>query len=124
MIYIGENFYFLFFFFSGFNGFVFGFISKFLLEVMMMLYRFLLNWLIIWYLKNMDRCYSNFLFNVIIKVKKIIGLKVFNRFFSNYIIWNVLIILKKMFVWFFIIFCLNFEEVGGERIFLLSFVKN
>lgn len=89
-----------------------------------MLYRFLLNWLIIWYLKNMDRCYSIFFFNVIIKVKKIIGLKVFNRFFSNYIIWNVLIILKKMFVWFFIIFCLNFEEVGRERIFLLSFVKN
>lgn len=121
MIYIGENFYFLFFFFSGLNGFVFGFISKFLLEVMMMLYRFLLNWLIIWYLKNMDRCYSIFFFNVIIKVKKIIGLKVFNRFFSNYIIWNVLIILKKMFVWFFIIFCLNFEEVGRERIFFIKF---
>lgn len=123
IIYTGENSYFLSFFFSGSNGFVFGSSSKFSSEAMMMSYRPSLNWLTIWHLKNMDRCYSNPSPNVITKAKKTTGPKVFNRFLSNYITWNVLTILKKMFVWPFTTLCLNFEEVGRERIFFIKFCQ-
>lgn len=123
IIYTVENSYFLSFFFSGSNGFVFGSISKFSSEAMMMSYRPSLNWLTIWHLKNMDRCYSNPSPNVITKAKKTTGPKVFNRFLSNYITWNVLTILKKMFVWPFTTLCLNFEEVGRERIFFIKFCQ-
>lgn len=124
MINTGENSYFLSFFFSGSNGFVFGSISKFSSEAMMMSYRPSLNWFTIWHLKNMDRCYSNPSPNVITKAKKTTGPKVFNRFLSNYIRGMYLpCTFQKMLVWPFLTLCLNFEEVGREMIFLLSLAK-